>query len=99
MSVLTMVLSALGGGGVLAWLVRLVVQLVPEHRLSLVTKKCLEAKTKVERDYYHSLLRTLKESGDQELGIEVQPKAPRQRQRRATKALASAAQSEPETSN
>jgi hypothetical protein len=55
-------------------LIRLVVQLVRERRLSRVTKRCLDAKSKRDREYAIRVLEILQQVGEQDLGIEVKPK-------------------------
>jgi hypothetical protein len=103
LSVLTVVGTALGGvGGVaggLAAFFKLLVPYMRERRLNRVTNRCFEAKTKADREHALEVLRTtLNQPGEQDLGIEVTPKAPRQR--RATKALTSASsETSPPTSS
>jgi hypothetical protein len=68
--------SALGGGGVLAGLIHLVVLLVRERRLSRVTAQCLTAKSKADREHALRVLELIQQPSDQDLGIELKPEAP-----------------------
>lgn len=61
LNVLIAVLSSLGAGGIAS----LVVMFVRERRLSLVTKRCLDAKTKAEKEHTLEVLRTLQGTGEQ----------------------------------
>jgi hypothetical protein len=79
-----MVGAAVGStGGVTAGLAaasKWIVPFMKERRLKLVTEKCLEAKEKSEREYYHSVLRTsLNQSEEPQLDIEATTRTPRQR--------------------